>query len=142
MAEVKVASNEILTVVTNDLAENGGDKVREMVSNMRVEREIKKRAEAIDKVMGLLDQEEKNMKKLGPDSKQYDVTGKEVVANYTKKQLDERGKVQKRLDKLINAINKALEKDDYQDVYQLQNGKLEDDGTGKAEGGDKPKGDE
>lgn len=138
-----VLSSEILAVVGAELKTNGGDRVRSMVADMLVEAELEKRATALKKVMDLLKQETKALERLGPDNKAFDVTGKVTSESYSKKQLDERAKVSKRVDKLIGAINKALgENSDYADVYNLQSGKLEEgDASGKSSGSGKPEGD-
>lgn len=139
-----VASNEILATVAEELKKNGNDRVMNMVADLLVNSELDKRAQALKKCMDLLSQETKNLAKLRPDLVTYDVHGKETSQNYTKKQIDERAKVQKRIDKLTGAINKALneEKPDFSDVYNLQNGKLEDDTAGKTDGAGKQQGDE
>lgn len=133
MAEVKV-----IEAVAKKVAELGGQLVEDQVVDTLVDREVTKRSEALVKVIDLLQQAEKELGKVRPDLKAYDAKGGVVSENWSKKQLDEKSKVQKKVEKLTQAINKALDKKDFGDVYNLASGKLKPDDDAedvKSEGG-------
>ena len=99
-----------------------------------VEREVEKRTKALVQVIDKLTKEEADLKKLGADNVSYDDAGKKVSESFSKKRIDERGKANGRIQKLTNAINKALDKNDYSDLYNFASGKdPESSGAGDSE---------
>lgn len=87
-------------------------------------RETNKRSEAIIKVIDKLDQAEKEMKKLErPDQVFYNDKNEVDVAVFSEGRKNERMKKAKLIERLTNAITKAIEKGDMQDVYNMAGGK-------------------
>lgn len=87
-------------------------------------RETNKRAEAILKVIDKLEVAEKEMKKLErPDQVFYNDKNEVDVAVFSEGRKNERLKKAKLIERLTNAINKAIDKEDMQDVYNLAGGK-------------------
>lgn len=141
MAEVKAPpTTTLVSTVADMLKTTGVSAIEEKVAETLFEREINKRSEAVVKVLDLIAQEEKELKKVDrPDNTSYDRTGKPVSESFSKARLEDIAKKTKRIEKLKGAINKALEKSDYGDLYQAASGKLKDDdagGSNTGEGGD------
>lgn len=135
--------NDVVTVVAATLVKEGGDMLKDKVSALLVQRQIDKRADAFIKVHDILEGEERNFKKLGPDVKIYDETGKVTSESYSKARIDERAKVQKKIVSLTEAINKSLDEKEpnFDKLFQSAQGKVPDDTAGKPEGDSKPEGD-
>lgn len=110
--------NSVTIKVAEQIAEIA-PKVEDKVVDVIVTRELSKRADGLVKALDVLSQLEKDVKKIGPDQKSFDETGKEISQTFSKGRLDERNKLQKRIDKTTGAINKALEKGEFGDVYNL-----------------------
>jgi len=131
----------LMSVVSDMLKKDGVSAIEEKVAETMFKREIDKRSEAVVKVLDLISQEEKELKKIDrPDNMVYDRTGKAVgEGTYSKGRLEAIQKIVKRIEKLKNSVNKALEKSDYGELYQAASGKLKDDdagGSDKSSGGD------
>jgi uncharacterized protein (DUF736 family) len=97
-------------------------RVEDQVVEVLVGRELEKRSEALVKILDILDQLEKDMKKVKPDQRTYSETGEELTATWSKSKLDERNKLNVKLDKIGKAIDKALDTGDYDDVNKLIKG--------------------
>lgn len=93
--------------------------VQDQVVEALLTREKTKRADAMVQVIDKLEREEKSFVKLVADGATYDEKGNKVTSYFTKARLDERTKTQKKIDKLTGALNKALEKGDFGDVYNF-----------------------
>lgn len=105
----------------------------ELVDHL-VDREVEKRTKSLVNVLDKLMTLESEAKKLGEDIVAYDETGKAISKMFSKKRIEERAKNRGRIQKHINAINKALEKNDYSDLNQLAAGKdTAESGTGNSE---------
>lgn len=100
--------------------------VEDKIVGILVDREVIKRSNAlvigIDKISTL----EKDFNKIKPDQKSYDEEGKLVSETWSKKALDERNKLQVKINKVTKAVEKALENSDYGDVYNIAAGKEDD----------------
>lgn len=115
-----------MSTVREKIAEKLGEinpTVIDQVVEAMVDREIKKRSEAIVKAIDKLAAAEKELLKLGKDQKFYNEDGTVDVETFSKARLDERNKKLKQIERLTSAINKAIDKGDMQDVYQLAGGK-------------------
>lgn len=111
-------------------------KVEDKVVGVLVERELAKRSTALVQVMDKLVDLEKDLKKLDrPDQKSYDNSGKVLTETYSKGLVDNVAKAKQKVEKHTKAINKALDSNDFGDVYQLASGKDTSDG-GKQGSGD------
>lgn len=97
--------------------------VEDQVVDTMVQRQLKKRADALVQVMDKVDQMKKDLSKVRPDQVAYDKEGKEVDATFSKAKITEKQKLEKAIGKFEGAINKALEKNDYGDLYNLASGK-------------------
>lgn len=102
-------------------------KVEDKVVGTLVDRELVKRSDALVNVMDKLDKANKDFKRLVADVKTYDEKGTVLTETFSKARIDERAKAQKQIDKMTGAINKALEKGDFGDVYNLASGKPAND---------------
>jgi len=117
--------------IAGQIAQIGPD-VENRVIDTIIEKETAKRAAAIAVVLEKLEVEEKNLKKINhPDLKTFDRDKKVIAEGFSGARLQEIETVEKKIAKITNALTKALEKDDMQDVYQLAGG-----GTPKDKGGD------
>jgi hypothetical protein len=96
-----------------------GPAVQGKIVDIMVERELDKRSTAFVQVMDKLSKLEKDMKKIRPDMVFYNGEGKVASENFSKAKIDERGKLTQQIEKLTKALNKALEQEDFGDVYQL-----------------------
>lgn len=104
-----------------------GPSIEDKVVDVLVTREKDKRSEALVKALDLHAQAEKDLKKIKPDQAYMNEKG-ETTQMFSKAQLDKLNQAKKKVDRHANAINKALEKKDFNDVYNLANGKpVEDD---------------
>lgn len=72
---------------------------------------LTKRQDHFLKALTALDQAEGELKKLGPDNKQFDGNGAVVSETYSQDQLNKKRKVVERIEKINNAINKAAQGD-------------------------------
>lgn len=114
--------------------------VEDKVVGVLVGRELTRRSDALVKVMDAHEKLGKDMQRLKPDQISYNEKGEKVAETFSKSKLDERAKLQKNIDKHANAINKALEKAEFGDVYNLSQGKPtsdeQQDTAGKSEDAD------
>ncbi len=84
------------------------------------ERELTKRVTALTNAIDGLDKLEKQLKRLGPDLIAFDDKGAKTSEGFSKARVEERKKLQDQINKWTNAINKALEKKDFGDVYNFK----------------------
>ena len=71
--------------------------------------------------MDALGKLEGEMNKVRPD-KTFDSKGEVISEFFTKVKLEEKNKLQQKIDRHTKAITKALEKGDFGDVYNLKSG--------------------
>lgn len=133
----EVGGNSIMETVAQQIS-TLNPRVEEQVVDVLVEREIKKRSEAVIILIDKIDGFERDLKKNKPDLVALDETGKTISENFTRKQLDARNKLKSQIKKYQDAINKALIEKDFSNVYQLANEKAgapDKSGKDKDEGG-------
>jgi hypothetical protein len=94
-------------------------KVEEKVVEALTKRELDKRSEAVVKVLDFLSRLEIDSKKLGPDLLTFDAEGKRTSEAYSKSRTEERKKTNERIEKLTKSLIKALDNNDYGDLYSL-----------------------
>lgn len=128
--------SDIRQKITQTLADIAPS-VEAAVVDAMVDREIDKRSSAIVQVMDKLQRAENDLRKIKPDLVSFDENRAPVSATWSKARLDERDKQVKFIEKLTNALNKALDKGDFGDVYNLATGKdvggAADQGTSSGE---------
>lgn len=134
MADAKINIRDKIAEQLAVIAPSVIDQVVEAI----VGREVNKRSDALVKVIDKLDSLEKEKRKLDkPDQTFYNAEGEVDVAVFSECRKNERAKNAKNIERHVNAINKAIEKGDMQDVYQLVGGKdsdrTEDKGTPSGE---------
>lgn len=110
--------NSVQTAVAEKIA-TLGPSVEEKVVDALVGRELNRRSEALVGAMDKLSKLEGDLKKIKPDQISYDEDGKEVSKTYSKAKTEEKDKLNKKIGKFTAAITKALEKDDFNDVYNI-----------------------
>ena len=108
-----------------------GPSIEDKVVDVMVTRERDKRSDALVRVLDLHQQAEKDLNKVKPDLSYMGEDGK-VTQMYSKVQLENLNKSKKKVENIANAINKALEKKDFGNVYNLAQGNepVADDSTG------------
>ena len=120
----KVSSKETGTSVHQKIATQITElapSVEETVINTLVERELTKRSEAVVQCMDMLGKLEGDLKKIKPDQVSFDTDGKIISESFSKNKFEEKKKLIERIGKYTNAITKAIEKADFNDVYNLKN---------------------
>jgi len=116
----KLSVREKIADQITNIAPSVIDQVVESV----VMRETNKRAEAIVRVIDKLDAAEKEFRKIDkPDQIFYNDKNEVDVAVFSEGRKNERLKKTKLIERLNNAITKAIEKGDMQDVYNMAGGK-------------------
>lgn len=97
-----------------------GDRTREAVIEHFAQQEADKQAQAIIKGLDKLDGLERDLRKVKPQFSGFDGEGKPMgEPMFTKEQVEERKKLVGQIEKLTNAINKADDKGDFGDLYNL-----------------------
>lgn len=108
---------------------NIAPKVEDSIVAVFVERELEKRSTATVKVLDDLLKLESTLKKIRPDVKTYDADGKVTSESYSKAKADELKKTKERITKYTNALSKALEEGDFENVYNIKNQNPNSDGN-------------
>lgn len=97
-----------------------GGRTREAVVEHFAQAQAAKQADALIKGLERLTTLEREGYKIKPTFAGYDADGKPVGDPvFTKEQVEERKKNTEQIEKLTNAINKADEKDDFGDLFNL-----------------------
>ena len=97
-----------------------GPQVEDKVIGVLVGRELDRRSQALTKALDDLSTLEKNFAKIDkPDVVSYNEKGKPAIENYSKSKLEEIKKAKEKIDRFTKAINKALEKGEFKDVYDI-----------------------
>jgi hypothetical protein len=120
MADENKLAHLIHVKVAAQLAELA-PRVEAKVIEALTERELNKRSEAAVKGIDQLNRLRTDMYKLKPDQVVYDKEGTKISEGYSKSVIDQREELTKKTNKLTNALNKALDKDDFNDLYGLVN---------------------
>ena len=100
---------------------NSGIQITERVITHLVEKEVSRRAEAIIKALSNLDALDKEGRKIKPDLVGYDDAGKIISQSWSKQKIDERNVNIAKIAKLQAAIDKALDKNDFSDLFNMVN---------------------
>lgn len=93
--------------------------VTEKVIDHLVSKEVNRRADAVITALGSIDKFTAELKKHKPDVVSYDDAGAVVSASWTKAKLEEKNKVENSIKKLNAAVEKALNENDYADLFNL-----------------------
>lgn len=97
-----------------------GDRTREQVIEHFAQQEADKQARAIISGLDKLDGLERDLRKVKPQVTGFDADGAPVgEPTFTKEQVEERKKLGQQIEKLTNAINKADDRGDFGDLYNL-----------------------
>lgn len=115
--------NTIAAQVAKEIASSSAE-VEEKVVKAIAKLELDRRADSVVQAYQGLKKLERNFKKLGPDVETFDEKGERTSQTYSKARTEERKKATDRINKWTNAINKALDKKEFDDVYNL--GSVED----------------
>jgi len=110
--------NTVQVKVAETIA-NIAPKVEDKVVDVLVERELKRRSDALVSAMDKLDKMEKELSKIKADQISFDEDGKIVSQTFSKAKKEEKDKLSQKVQKATNAINKALEKGEFGDVYNI-----------------------
>ena len=102
----------INTAVIDDI-KSSNEQVLNAVRNRLVSKEVDRRVDALTKAIEEAGKQEKELLKFRPDVTTYNDDGSVQSTGWSKAKKDEREKATKKLEKLRNAINKALENGDY-----------------------------
>jgi hypothetical protein len=94
-----------------DKIKNSAPEVQEKLISLLTEREITLRVNLLDKAFGELKTLQTDMYKLKADQESFNEAGEVIARTFSKARLDERKKLQEKLEKLENSIGKALEGD-------------------------------
>lgn len=109
----------IRTAVRDSLA-GLGPRTREQVIEVFASREADKQANALVKGLDKLTELERELVKIKPSYAGYNSEGQGVgEPMFTKEQLDQRKKTSEQIEKLKKAINKADDKGDFGDLYNV-----------------------
>lgn len=132
--------NDIQTRVLNDIAEAMDDRLSGSIADMMVDRELKKRKEAIVPAIDKYAEWTAKLKKLesNPDVKVYGADLKAIgEPTFSQQKVDEINHLKVRIEKLEKAIVKAYTEGDLKDVNQLLASGGKDQKSGEAEAGGK-----
>ena len=98
---------------------NAGPTVVDAVVEHLVKKEIDRRTKAVLDGLESLQKQEKELKKVKPDSVIYAADGKVATEGWTKQNLEGKNKMEKNVAKLREALDAALDKADYGKLFNL-----------------------
>lgn len=101
-------------------------RVEDQVVEAMVERELKKRSDAIVQGMDMLSKLEADLRKLKPDQETYGPDNKLIAATYSKAKMNERKKLEERTAKAKRVLGKAIDNADFSDLYKFASGQDKD----------------
>ena len=108
-----------------------GPRVETTIVDMMVDKELERRTPPIVQGLDRLSEFDVELKKTDkPDVKTLNADGSLKDESYSPKKFEEVKKIKERIQKLTNAINKALDNGDLKELNQL----LQSSGKDKAEG--------
>ena len=131
---------DIQTRVLNDIAQALDGRLSSDIADMMVDRELKKRREAIVPAIDKHAEWAAQLKKLesNPDVKVYGSDMKPIgEPTFSQKKVDEINQLRQKIEKLEKAIIKAYSEGDLKDVNQLLGSGGKDQKSGEAEAGGK-----
>lgn len=122
MSDVKTYEKSIAISVAEKIA-SSTNTVIDAVVNTLAEKEVARRIDAVTKVYNLINENTKQLSKMKADVIVYDENSVVISSNWTKGALDSRKKLVDKHNKLNNALAKALDKNDFSDLFNLASGK-------------------
>lgn len=112
--------SSIRDAVRTNLTNTLPARTRELVVEHFAKQEAEKQGTALIKGLDKLSSLERDLNKINrPDVKTYNEDGSEASATWSKDRLDERKKLSEQIEKLSKAIDKADDKGDFADLYNL-----------------------
>lgn len=125
-------SKDMQQIVATRIGELG-PKAKEHAIEVLIAKELEKRSTQIVAAFSEYDELSRRIRRFDkPDILSYDREGKEVGAAFSKSQLEERKKIQDRMDKIEVGLTNAVEKSDFQKLNDL-GGPLKNDNKGNSE---------
>lgn len=119
----------ISVVVAEQLSELGSKKVVDSVVNILVNKEIENRSTLLLSAIKQFEELNKQLNKIQPDMVSYNEDGTKVASNWSKQKLEEKRKIEEKIKKIDNAVNKATEQNDWSSINNLGN---KDENNGKS----------
>lgn len=107
------------TKVAEMIKTNAPQQVEDKIIAALVDREVNRRSDALTKAIDNLSKMEGERKRIKPDNVSYNEDGTVKDQSYSKAKTEEIKKLDQKIDKHTKAITKALENQDYGDVYNL-----------------------
>jgi len=123
-----------MSAISEKVAEqlsSSGDVITGRVIAHLVEREVSKRSEAVIRALDVLDKLIKESKKIKPDLVAFGDDGKVISQSWSKQKIDERDANNAKIAKTQSVIDKALERNDYSDLFNLVNNNAKPEQPGK-----------
>lgn len=105
--------------VADMIKTSGPQQVEDKVIGALVSREVSRRSDALTQAIDGLSKMEGDLKRIKPDIVTYNEDASVKDSSFTKAKTEEKQKLDKKIDKYTKAINKALEANDYGDLYNL-----------------------
>ena len=112
-----------MNTITEKVAENiktSAPAVEAKVVEALVQREVNRRSEAIIKVMDQIQRDTNKRYRIKADIVTYNADGSVASALYSKDAIESLAKLNKQIEKMSAAVAKALEKEEYGDLYSIQ----------------------
>lgn len=98
---------------------NSGEAVATSVIDSLADTEVKRREKLIIDGIAQLDRLEKDSRKIRPDQKALDGDGKVVAEHFSQAKYEELKKAKEGIERLTNAINKALNDRDFSKLAEM-----------------------
>jgi len=110
---------DLLDKFKENVANSGEDVINGVVTKL-TQAEVEKRQEKIIKALEMIQEADKEIKKIKPDQESFDADGKLLTATFTKAKAEEFKKAKKKKADLDEAINLALgDKPDFSKLNNL-----------------------
>lgn len=127
--EEEVKEVKAIDIIKTDVAakiSESGPTVKENVINVLAEIEIKRRTDLLVSAFKKREEIEKELKKYKEDDVTYDLDLKPLTKGFTKAVAEKYQKQKGELTKLINAVEKAVKENQYDQLSNLLGGKKEE----------------
>lgn len=105
-------------LVSQQLAASSQSVQDRVVANL-VEEEVSRRTILVTKALQAYEEAEKKLRTIKPDQQSYDASGTLVAETFSKAKLEEKTKTEKLISDLSNALDKALDNNDWQQLEKL-----------------------
>lgn len=114
--------SQLLNEEVKSLLEASVGKVKQRVLEAKVEEEINSRVELVTKALSELKTKNQELNKLvnKPDREEFDPSGTSLFKTWTKESVENMKKLRERIDKVENALDKALNSNKYDDLKNLK----------------------